>query len=81
MPLILEGSVRREGEDVRLTLQLIDGHTDEHLWAETYDRKIENALHLQRTVAQQIVAAIGTRLTPAEGQRIERSGLTAPDPP
>ena len=50
--LILEGSVRREGDDLRLTLQLIDGQSDEHLWAETYDRRFENALHLQRTVAQ-----------------------------
>ena len=38
--LILEGSVRRDGDDLRLSLQLIDGRTDEHLWAETYDRKV-----------------------------------------
>jgi TolB-like protein len=79
VPLILEGSVRREGDDLRLTLQLIDGRTDTHLWAETYDRKFENALHLQRAVAEQIVAAIGTQLTLAEGQRIERSAPTDPE--
>ncbi len=78
VPLILEGSVRREGENLRLTLQLIDGRTDEHLWAETYDRKFENALHLQRTVAQQLVAAIGAQLTPTEDRLIERSAPTDP---
>jgi TolB-like protein len=77
--LILEGSVRREGDDLRLTLQLIDGHTDAHLWAETYDRKFENALTLQRTVAQQIVAAIGAKLTPTEDRLIERAAPTVPD--
>lgn len=46
--LILEGSVRRVGDDLRLTLQLIDGRSDEHLWAETYDRKFDKALQLQR---------------------------------
>ena len=77
--LILEGSVRRAGDDLRLTLQLIDGRTDEHLWAETYDRKFDNALHLQRAVAQQIVAAIGSRLSPTEEQLVERSAPTVPE--
>jgi TolB-like protein/Tfp pilus assembly protein PilF len=77
--LILEGSVRREGDELRLTLQLIDGRTDAHLWAETYDRKFENALHLQRTVAQQIVASIGAQLTPAEDRLIERSAPADPE--
>src|SRR5262245_584459 len=79
VPLILEGSVRREGDDLRLTLQLIDGRSDTHLWAETYDRKFENALHLQRAVAEQIATAIGARLTPAEGQRIDRSAPADPE--
>jgi TolB-like protein/Flp pilus assembly protein TadD len=77
--LILEGSVRREGDDVRLTLQLIDGRTDAHLWAETYDRKFENALHLQRSVAQQIVAAIGAKLTPTEDRLIELAAPSVPE--
>ena len=79
VPLILEGSVRRVGDDLRLTLQLIDGRTDEHLWAETYDRKFDNALRLQRTVAQQIVASIGAKLTPTEDHLIERSAPTDPE--
>jgi tetratricopeptide (TPR) repeat protein len=77
--LILEGSVRRAGDDLRLTLQLIDGRSDEHLWAETYDRKFRNALQLQKTVAEQVVAAIGATLSPAEKQLIRRVAPTIPE--
>ena len=77
--LILEGSVRRAGDDLRLTLQLIDGRTDEHLWAETYDRKFEDALQLQRTVAEQVVAEIGAKLTPAEQRLIARAPTSNPE--
>jgi len=77
--LILEGSVRREGDDLRLTLQLIDGRTDEHLWAETYDRKFHEALHLQRTVAGEVVAAIGATLTPTEQRLIANAATSNPE--
>jgi TolB-like protein/Tfp pilus assembly protein PilF len=77
--LILEGSVRRDSDDLRLTLQLIDGRDDAHLWAETYDRKFQNALLLQKTVAEQVVAAIGTTLSPAEKQLIKRVAPTVPE--
>ncbi len=77
--LILEGSVRREGDDLRLTLQLIDGRTDEHLWAETYDRKFRDALQLQRTVAEEVVAAIGAKLSPTEKRLIVASAPTSPE--
>ena len=77
--LILEGSVRRAGDDLRLTLQLIDGRTDEHLWADTYDRKFNNALQLQKTVAEQVVAAIGATLSPAEKRLIRRVAPTIPE--
>jgi len=77
--LILEGSVRRDGDDLRLTLQLIDGRTDEHLWAETYDRKFRDALQLQRTVAEQVVAEIGAKLTPAEQRLIAAAPTSNPE--
>ncbi len=77
--LILEGSVRRDGDDLRLTLQLIDGRTDEHVWAETYDRKFRDALQLQRTVAEQVVAEIGAKLTPAEQRLIARAPTSNPE--
>ena len=77
--LILEGAVRRDGDDLRLTLQLIDGRTDEHLWAETYDRKFRDLLQLQRTVARQVVAAIGAALSPTERRLIDGSAPTSPE--
>lgn len=77
--LILEGSVRRDGDELRLTLQLIDGRTDEHLWAETYDRNFQDALRLQKDVAVQVVSAIGATLSPAESKLIERSAPTVPE--
>jgi TolB-like protein len=67
---ILEGSVRRDGDDLRLSLQLIDGRSDEHLWAETYDREFRDVLQLQRTVAQQVASEIGAKLSRAERRLI-----------
>ncbi len=77
--LILEGSVRRSGDDLRLTLQLIDGRTDEHLWAKTYDRRFRDALALQQEVAQQVVAEIGAELTPAEERLIKTASTSNPE--
>ena len=76
--LILEGSVRREGDDLRLSLQLIDGRTDEHLWAETYERKFRDALQLQTTVALQVVSEMGARLSPSELRSVRRSAPSVP---
>ena len=77
--LILEGSVRRVGDDVRLTVQLIDGRTDGHLWTETYDRKVEDALQLQRTVALQVVSELGASLSPTERRLIEHASPSVPE--
>ncbi len=77
--LILEGSVRRVSDDVRLTVQLIDGRTDEHLWTETYDRRIDNTLQLQRTVALQIVSELGASLSPTERRLIEHASPSVPE--
>ena len=77
--LILEGSVRRVGDDVRLTVQLIDGRTDEHLWTETYDRKVEDALQFQRMVALQIVSELGASLSPTERRLIEHASPSVPE--
>lgn len=62
---VLEGSVRKLGERVRLTAQLIDARNDEHLWAERFDRRIEDAFALQDEVCEPIVAAVVARLLPA----------------
>jgi TolB-like protein/Flp pilus assembly protein TadD len=77
--LVLEGSVRRSGDDLRMTLQLIDGRSEEHLWSETYDRRFDKALTLQAAVAGQVVKAIGAALTPAERQLLERTAPTVPE--
>ena len=67
---ILEGSVRKEGDKVRITAQLIDANTDKHIWAETYDRDASEVFAIQSEVAQHIVTALNVKLTTEEGKRI-----------
>jgi adenylate cyclase len=59
---ILEGSVRRAGERVRITAQLIEAATGLHLWAERYDRKLEDIFNVQEEVARMIVATLAGRI-------------------
>ncbi|MEP6770066.1 MAG: protein kinase [Acidobacteriota bacterium] len=68
---ILEGSVRRAGNRVRIVGQLVDASTDEHLWSETYDRQLEDVFAIQSDVAQRIAASLQATLSPAEKKRIE----------
>jgi TolB-like protein/class 3 adenylate cyclase/Tfp pilus assembly protein PilF len=63
---ILEGSVRYAGSRVRITAQLIDAATDEHLWADRYDRDLEDIFEIQTDVAERIVEALRLRLTSRE---------------
>ena len=70
--VVLEGSVRRSGNRVRVTAQLIDARTDEHLWAENYDGDTSDVFALQAKLAQQIAAALKATLTPGERSLIER---------
>lgn len=63
---ILEGSVRKHRDDLRITAQLIDVHTDSHLWAETYKGNMADVFDIQESVAKQIVQAMRLTLTPAE---------------
>jgi len=67
---ILEGSVRRAGPRVRITAQLIDARTDRHLWAERYDRDLEDIFAIQADVAERIVEALRVHLTPRERARL-----------
>jgi len=69
---VVEGSVQVVGGRLRVTVQLIDAATDEHLWAEHYDRKLDDAFAIQSEVAQRIVAAVGAALNDAE-----QAGLAA----
>ena len=69
---LLEGSVRRAGDRVRIVAQLIDAETDQHLWVETYDRQLTDIFAIQADVAVQIAAALQAELSPDERTRIHR---------
>ncbi len=69
---LLEGSVRRVGDRVRIVAQLIDAASDQHLWAETYDRQLTDIFAIQADVALHIAAALKAELTPAEKTRIHK---------
>ena len=69
---ILEGSVRRSANRVKVTVQLIDTSDDRHLWAEAYDRTISDALSLQGELATEIAAALRATLSPEEKVRVEQ---------
>jgi serine/threonine-protein kinase len=67
---VVECGVQVEGERLRASMRLIDVATDELLWAERYDRTLDDVFAIQSTVAQQIVGAVGAVLTPGEAQAI-----------
>jgi serine/threonine protein kinase/tetratricopeptide (TPR) repeat protein len=69
---ILEGSVRKEGNQLRITGQLIDAQTDEHIWAETYDRELQDVFEVQSDVAQQIANALKAKLSGKEKELVEK---------
>jgi adenylate cyclase len=69
---ILEGSVRKADNRVRITAQLVDTTTEGHLWAERYDRDLKDIFALQDEVAQKIVAALAVKLTEDEQKRLVR---------
>jgi adenylate cyclase len=69
---ILEGSVRRAGNRVRVTVQLIDAELDGHIWAERYDRQIDDIFDLQDELTRSIVSILPGRLEAAAAERIKR---------
>jgi len=69
---ILEGSVRRVGNRVRVNVQLINSDTDEHLWAEDYDRDLTDVFAIQTDLSQKIVRELQAKLSPTEKTQIER---------
>jgi adenylate cyclase len=71
---VLEGSVRKAGGRVRITAQLVDGSSNDHLWAERYDRELNDIFALQDEISQAIVKALKLRLLPEEKQAIEERG-------
>jgi len=69
---ILEGSVRKARDRVRIVAQLINAQTDEHLWAETYDRELSDIFAIQSDVAQGIAAALKAHVSKEEKKLIEK---------
>ena len=69
---VLEGSVRKVGERVRITAQLIDGKSGGHEWAERYDRDLQDIFEVQDEVTAKIVAALNVQLTDEERERLTR---------
>ena len=76
---LLEGSVRRDGQQVRVNARLVDARTEGQLWAERYDRELTDVFAIQSDIAQHIVAALRTELTQAEQRRIDRKPTTQPE--
>jgi serine/threonine protein kinase/Tfp pilus assembly protein PilF len=70
---ILEGSVRRSGNQIRIVAQLINAQTDEHLWAETYDRELTQVFVIQSEVARTIAQALKATLSATERRDIDRA--------
>jgi TolB-like protein len=73
---ILEGSVRKIGNNVRITAQLIDTQTDTHLWSETYERDLSDVFSIQSEVAQNVALALKATLTSKETNLINKTPLT-----
>jgi TolB-like protein len=69
---ILEGSVRRAGSKVRVTGQLINARTDEHVWAKKYDRDLSDIFAIQASLADEIATALQAAITPEAKKQIER---------
>jgi adenylate cyclase len=76
---VLEGSIRKSGNRVRITAQLIDGASDGHVWAERYDRDLNDIFALQDEISQAIVKALRLKLLPEEKKAIEQRDTTSLD--
>lgn len=68
---LLEGSVQKDGDRIRIIVQLINGQTAQHVWVETYDREFKDVFSIQSDIAQQIAAALKVKIDAATKSRIE----------
>ena len=76
---VLEGSVRRSGNRVRVNVQLIDANTDEHVWANDYDRDVTDVFAIQSDLAREIANALQAKLSPAEKSQMTRKPTENPE--
>ncbi len=75
---VVEGSVRRSGNHVRVSVQLIDAQTDRHIWVQNYDRTLADSLALQGDLATEIAAGVGATLSPQEKERVKAKPTNNP---
>src|SRR4029453_12656550 len=76
---VLEGSVRKAGNRIRINAQLINGSTGKHLWADRFDRDLTDIFEIQDEISKAIVDALKVKLLPAEKKAIEKRGTTNVD--
>jgi TolB-like protein/Tfp pilus assembly protein PilF len=69
---VLEGSVRKAGNKIRVTAQLIDASTEDHMWSDNYDRQLDDVFVIQSEIAKSVSEALMTRLIPEEEKNVER---------
>ena len=70
--IVLEGSIRKSGDDLRIGVELINAKEDEHLWAEQYDRRLENVFAVQRDIADKVAGAMRANLVAKEAARMKQ---------
>jgi tetratricopeptide (TPR) repeat protein len=76
---VLEGSVRRSGNRVRITTQLIDARVDHHVWAERYDRDLEDIFAVQDEITERVITSVAPGIVSAEMQRAYRKDIASLD--
>jgi len=76
---VLEGSVRKAGDQLRITVQLIDVSTQEHTWANTYNRKLDNVFAIQTEIAKRVAKQLKVNVRAAEQARLEERPPVRPD--
>src|SRR5712692_2084492 len=69
---VLEGSVRKSGNRMRIAVQLIDVRDDKHLWSQNYDREVDDVFAVQGDIAKQVADALRVRILPRESRQIEK---------
>ncbi len=74
---VLEGSVRKAGKRMRITVQLIDVRNEKHLWAQSYDREFGDVFAVQSEIAKQVAAALRVRILPEETRQLEKKPTTS----
>ncbi len=76
---VLEGSVRHYSDKLRISVQLIDARTDDHVWAEGYDRSINDIFEVQSQIAYQIASTLQAELSPGEKERLDKPVTNNPE--